>query len=73
MAGQIRASDEEIEIANAALSAPPRNCDRFKTKEEAALVYVNECDAYIPQPMLLQTAKWLDWLFAEAKGEADEQ
>jgi hypothetical protein len=56
------------QIANAALSAPPRNCDRFKTREEAALAYVNECDAYIPQPMLLQIAKWLDWLFAEAKG-----
>jgi hypothetical protein len=39
-------------------------------KEEAALAYVNECNAYIPQPMLLQIAKWIDWLFAEAKGEA---
>lgn len=56
-----------------ALAEPPRNCDRFKTKEEAALAYAEECNAFIPQSVLWQIGEWLDWLFAEAKGGNDEQ
>ena len=59
-----------IEDAQAALSAPARNCDRFKTKEEAALAYAIECNAFIPQSILWQIGEWLEWLFAEAEGEA---
>lgn len=60
-----------IEKCFAALSAPARNCDRFKTKEEAALAYAKECNAFIPQSILWQMGEWLDWLFAEAKGGAN--
>lgn len=56
----------------AALSIPPRNCERFKTKEEAAIAFANEKKQWIPQQVLWELAPWLDWLFATAtKGEAE--
>ena len=67
-----RHTKEETEahrLATEALSVPPRNCDRFKTKEEALLAYAEECNAFIPQSILWQIGEWLDWLFAEAKGK----
>lgn len=60
---------DAIVNANFALSAPSRNCDKFKTKEEAALAYAEECNAFIPQSILWQIGEWLDWLFAEANYE----
>lgn len=60
---------EPIVLAKSTLFAPPRNCDRFKTKEEAALAYAREANAFIPQSILWQIGEWLDWIFAEAKGE----
>ena len=64
--------DLEIEqLCDAALAAPPRNCDRFNTKEEAAMAFANEKKRWIPQGVLWELAPWLDWLFAtaETKGE----
>lgn len=64
-------SAEEVKhIVDTILAAPPRNCNRFKTKEEAALAYAKERNAFIPQSILWQIGEWLDWLFAEAKGDA---
>lgn len=57
-----------LDKAKTALAAPPRNFDRFKTKEEAAWAYAGECNAFIPQSVLWQIGEWLDWLFAEVKG-----
>lgn len=51
--------------ARSPLSAPPRNCDRFKTKEEAAIAFANEKKQWIPQQVLWELAPWLDWLFAQ--------
>lgn len=56
-----------------ALSAAPRNCERFKTKEEAALAYAEERNAFIPQSILWEMGELLDWLFAKAKGAFNEQ
>ena len=62
------------DIARTALAAPPRNCDRFKTKEEAATAFAKEKNLWIPQHILWDLAPWLDWLFAtatEQKGAND--
>jgi len=55
---------KEIEDA---IDAPARNCDRFKTKEEAAIAFANENKQWIPQQVLWELAPWLDWLFATAE------
>ena len=66
--GEIIPTRREIKLvksARAALSAPPRNCDRYRTADEAREAHANSDD-------------WLmafgDWLFApakERKGETD--
>ena len=68
--GALRKKIKKLEQGNIAKARaiPLRNCDRFKTKEEAALAYAGECNAFIPQSILWQIGEWLDWLFAEAKG-----
>ena len=53
-------------IAKAALSIPARNCDRFQTKENAAMAFNRERSVFIPQSLLWQLGEWLDWLFAPA-------
>lgn len=53
-------------IAKAALSIPARNCDRFQTKENAAMAFNKERSVFIPQSLLWQLGEWLDWLFAPA-------
>ena len=59
-------------IINHALASPPRNCDRFDTKEEAAMAFAKEKKQWIPQQVLWELAPWLDWLFAtETKGATD--
>ena len=62
-------------IVRAALSAPPRNFDRFKTKEEAEIEFMMSDG--LPQDnadskMRAWMCRFIDWLFApaaERKGE----
>lgn len=46
----------------AALSAPPRNCDRFSNANEALEAFANEKGETL--------IEFVRWLFAEAKGES---
>ena len=54
----VKAATQAVQLTNEKFakrfskSAPPRNCNRFKTKEEAALAYAIECNAFIPQSIL---------------------
>lgn len=66
----VEQAKEAITNAHAALAEPPRNCERFKTKEEAATAFANEKKQWIPQQVLWELAPWLDWLFVtmEKKG-----
>lgn len=51
-----------------ALSTPPRNCDLYNNKIEAACEWSNQKYRY------LKTMQYFDdWLFSEAKGDNDEQ
>lgn len=65
--GKRVAINEMLNAVMSALDAPPRNCERFKTKEEAALAFANEKKQWVPQQVLWELAPWLDWLFATAK------
>ena len=69
--GALRKKIKKLEQGNIAKARaiPLRNFNRFKTKEEAALAYAGECNAFIPQSILWQIGEWLDWLFAEANYE----
>ena len=60
-----------IRMRNALSANPIRNCDRFKTKEEAAIAFANEKKQWIPQRVLWELTPWLDWLFATAKEGED--
>ena len=64
--------DQIRKWAQSALAAPPRNCDRFKTKEEAATAFANEKKQWIPQQVLWELAPWLDWLFVTIEKEGGE-
>ena len=61
---------------DAALSAPPRNCDRFKTADEASKEFnylwnfVWKIGGGIVDGNAYQR-RFQEWLFAEAKGEND--
>lgn len=57
-----------IEIANVALSAPPRNCDRYRNAYEVIGRFVEERN-----PIQVKLEDVINWLFAEAKGATDEQ
>lgn len=62
--GEYRDRCEVTEIAHAALTAPPRNCDRFATVKEAGIAFAREkIDAPQPCPDFTFSA----WLFAPAK------
>lgn len=50
-------------LAESALAAPPRNCDRFYSFEEAQKRFLRETGS------LIVAEDILDWLFAEAKGK----
>ena len=56
------AADTVYSKAKAALTAPPRNCDRFKTADEAseAWLELDESDDGALEPF--------DWIFATAEG-----
>lgn len=63
------------ECARDALSAPPRNCDRFATEKEAGEAFLREpcenpcenCTVDCHNPLAHECG--IKWLFAEAKGE----
>lgn len=55
---------DAIVTANATLSTPPRNCDRFINNEEARDAY---CDYMSDSNVMF--LDYEEWLFAEAKGE----
>ena len=46
-----------------------KNCERFNTKEEAAMAFNEAKRMFIPQGLLWQLAPFLDWLFETAKPE----
>lgn len=55
-----------VAAAMRAYKSEPRNCDRFQTKEDAAMAFNKERSVFIPQSILWQLGEWLDWLFAPA-------
>ena len=57
--------------AEDALSSPPRNCDVLSDKQEA-LSAIHEGRGYVNNP-IDERRLTVEWLFAEAKGEAHEQ
>ena len=60
---------EVYEIADTALSAPPRICDGLSDTQEA-LVAIHEDRGYVNNP-IDERRLTVEWLFAEAKGETD--
>jgi hypothetical protein len=73
---------EVVKIACAALSEPPRNCDRFDDELDAQLAFLNEVGRiFVTKDTMLERDKfenWTEkmksgyakWLYAEAKGGA---
>lgn len=63
--------NEAYAIADAALSAPPRNCDIYPTNEDAwrsyQLSHAKNADAYVEATV----PDFIDWLFAPAEKGAD--
>ena len=55
-------SGETIKKARSALSAPPRNCDRFANANEALKAFEKEKGETL--------IEFIRWLFAETKGDA---
>lgn len=65
---------DAIATANAALNEPPRNCDKCLTPKDAMLAHLEE--VYEGEKVEFGDYEWCEfvkWLFAEAKGETDEQ
>ena len=65
-------ADEAIAVADAALAAPPRNCDKYKTPEESIRMF----ESYIRESWKLgfinpftEVVKWLFEPAAERKGD----
>ena len=56
-------AEKYLKIVDDALSAPPRNCDRFSNANEALEAFEKEKG----ETMI----EFIRWLFAEAKGETD--
>lgn len=61
--------NELLEVVDAALSAPPRNCDVLSDPQEA-LEAIHEDRCYVNNP-IDERRLTVEWLFAEAKGETD--
>jgi hypothetical protein len=61
-----------VRKCDTALSAPPRNCDRFNAADEALSAYCEEKGITHPLPLWYGNEFWglLQWLFAKAKGDA---
>ena len=60
---------EVYEIADTALSVPPRNCDVLSDTQEA-LAAIHEDRGYVNNP-IDERRLTVEWLFAEAKEETD--
>jgi hypothetical protein len=64
-----------IDDCDAALAAPPRNCDRFKAADEARMAFWDThetiWDAFKNRGGTELFYEVLDWLFAKAKGGAE--
>ena len=60
---------EVYEIADTALSVPPRNCDVLSDTQDA-LAAIHEDRCYVNNP-IDERRMTVEWLFAEAKGETD--
>jgi hypothetical protein len=67
-------ADYLIEKCNAALGAPPRNCDIYRTKKERDAAYkkyreyviLSSANPYVAQDEMMSKE---EWLIAEVKGE----
>lgn len=71
--GEYKDRCEVTQIAHAALSAPPRNCDRCLTPKDAMLAHLEE--VYEGEKVEFGDYEWCEfvkWLFAEAKGETND-
>lgn len=69
--GQINKTISSVDKAKAALSAPPRNCDKYMTPKDAMLAHLDE--VYQGEKVEFGDYEWCEfikWLFAEAKGKA---
>ena len=59
------------DIAKAALSAPPRNCDMLDNETDARVAWNEYCTSEnLPRSSTTEGA-FVHWLFAEAKGKAE--
>lgn len=58
--------EEADNAIKAALSAPPRNCDLYKTLDDARNTFFAD---YVPNETWSSATAFAIWLFAEAKGE----
>lgn len=63
-------------VAKAALAAPPRNCDRFKTKEEAEIEFMMSDE--LPRDggdtkMRAWMCRFIDWLLAPATEQKGDE
>ena len=56
------------EWAESALAAPPRNCDRFTTLDDARNAFFED---YVPDETCSSANAFAIWLFDEAKGESE--
>lgn len=56
------------DLARAALSAPPRNCDRFATLDDARNAFFAD---YVPDETCSSATAFATWLFDEAKGDEE--
>lgn len=61
--------NELLEVVDAALSAPPRNCDVLSDPQEA-LEAIHEDRCYVNNP-IDERRLTVEWLFAESKGATD--
>ena len=55
-------------LIKGALTAPPRNCDRFATLDDARNAFFAD---YVPDETCSSANAFAIWLFDEAKGETD--
>ena len=58
---------ECISVVESALSAPPRNCDKFATLDDARNAFFAD---YVPDETCSSANAFAIWLFDEKKGEA---
>ncbi len=69
-ASQDRAISLIVDAARAALAAPVRNCDRFRTNDEAREAWEAETRGH-HWPVEVREVAFPEWLFAPAEGGAE--